>query len=151
MTDRPFDAKSVAEATEAAMKAFEREKDKLANLRQQLAESDETVRSKDRSIAMTFDVRGELVGMKFLTNKFRSMAPAELAHAIVETVQTGRTQFMEKLDAHLGDSLPGVKMSEIAAGKADLQAVAESLLGPIFGDMNGLFDQGKQSTKDKER
>src|SRR6201999_3937204 len=85
--DQPYDLAALAEKAEAAMRDFDTETERVAELQRQWADGsgDETVRAKDRSLSMTFNARGELVGMKFHGDKFRSMAAAELAHVIVET------------------------------------------------------------------
>ena len=143
MIDQPYDLAALAEKAEAAMRDFDTEKERVSELQQQWADGggDETVRAKDRSLSMTFNARGELVGMKFHGDKFRSMAAAELAHVIVETARSGRTLFLEKLDTQMGDAFPGLKMSELVSGKTDVNKVMESLfgfdpenVGSIFGD-----------------
>jgi DNA-binding protein YbaB len=156
---------SLAEATEAAMRTFEGEQRKLTDLQQKMEEDSSTVRSKDRSLSMTFDGRGELTGMKFHGTKFRSMAPAELAHLIVETVRAGRTQYLEKMSEDMGELMPGLNFADLASGQAKPGKILESMLGSLRGEMGDLFgdvfgtqppssdkpkDSGATKAKDKQ-
>lgn len=154
MTDHIFEHGSVAAATEAAMRAFEREQRKLVELHQKMEESTTEVRSKDRSLSMTFDGRGDLIGVKFQGNKFRSMAPAELAHVIVETVQAGRAQFLESMRESMSDggtvnTVGGVDFSELLSGKADPTKILGSLLPSMFGEAGGFFDGAQVDSQKK--
>jgi hypothetical protein len=131
----PPERLSAEDAAEAAMRTFEEERRKLSELHRKMDEDSSTVRAKDRCLSMTFDGRGELTAMKFLGTKFRSMAPAELAHVIVETVNEGRARSMKKLGESMGTGLPGVDFAELAAGKMDPEKLLEALLSPILGEM----------------
>jgi len=104
---------------------------------------------------MTFDGRGELTAVKFIGTKFRSMAPAELAHVIVDTVRVGRAQCMEKLAEGMSEmTLPGVDFAELATGKADPEKFLNALLSPIMGEMAdgvlGRPSKDNRSSKDTE-
>jgi DNA-binding protein YbaB len=129
-----------AMTTEAALRSFEDERRKLADLKEKMNEENITVRAKNRALSITFDGRGELASMKFLGTRFRSMAPAELAHVIVETVRAGRAQYVEKLGEQVGGSLAGVNFAELATGKADPAEVLESLVSPMMEEMGGIMD-----------
>jgi DNA-binding protein YbaB len=154
---------SLAEATEKAMQAFEGEQRKLTDLQEKMEEDSSTVRSKDRSLSMTFDGRGELTGMKFHGTKFRSMAPAELGHLIVETVRAGRTQYLEKMSENMGELMPGLNFADLAGGRVNPGQIMESMLGSLSGGMGDLFgdvfgtgspgkETGKESTaKDRNQ
>jgi hypothetical protein len=62
---------------------------------------------------MTFDGRGELTGVTFHGTRYRSIAPAELAHVLVETFREGRAQSMAKLNSFMGSSmLPNVDFTQ---------------------------------------
>lgn len=132
---------SLAEAAENAMRAFEGQQRKLTDLQQRMEEDSTSVRAKDRSLSLTFDGRGELTGMKFHGTKFRSMAPAELAHLIVETVRAGRTQYLEKMSENAGSSaLLGVDFADLATGRADPGKIVETMLAPLAGQMGELWE-----------
>ena len=64
-------------------------------------------------LSMTFDGRGELTGVTFHGTRYRSIAPAELAHVLVETFREGRAQSMAKLNSFMGSSmLPNVDFTQ---------------------------------------
>jgi hypothetical protein len=104
---------SAEEATEAALAALDAEERKLADLERTMAEETTTVRAKGRQLSMTFDGRGELTGVTFHGTRYRSIAPAELAHVLVETFREGRAQSMAKLNSFMGSSmLPNVDFTQ---------------------------------------
>ena len=72
---RITDAMAHLEATEAAVAKAEAE----------LREKSVTMRSPDRSVEVTVGHQGELVGLRFLEGKYRTMAAAELAAVVLET------------------------------------------------------------------
>ncbi|GAA3440167.1 YbaB/EbfC family nucleoid-associated protein [Kutzneria kofuensis] len=127
--------RSLDEANEAALAALEREQTKLAELTKVIEEENVTVRSKDRSLSMTFDGRGELTNISFNGVKYRSMAPAELAHLLVETIRSGRAQCVRKMADVMGESIvPGIDFTELATGKVNPMDVFEKLISPFVGD-----------------
>ncbi|MFI7124035.1 YbaB/EbfC family nucleoid-associated protein [Amycolatopsis sp. NPDC049868] len=142
----------LAAAAEAAMQAFEGEQRKLTELQQKVDDDSTTVRSKDRSLSMTFDGRGDLTAMKFLGTKYRTMAPAELAHLIVETVQAGRAQCMEKLVESMSGygGLPGINFGDLVAGRMDPGKLVESLFSP-FADKVDEEKGGSRPVKESEK
>ncbi|GAA5151919.1 MULTISPECIES: YbaB/EbfC family nucleoid-associated protein [Amycolatopsis] len=125
---------------DAAMSLLEKEQRRLKELSRMWQEERTTVHAKDRSLSMTFDGRGELVDMAFNGSKYRTIAPAELAHLIVETLRQGRAQSVEKMSRLMGsDALPGVDIAGLATGKVDVNEVLESLVAPM---LNGVADDG---------
>ncbi|GAA3366784.1 YbaB/EbfC family nucleoid-associated protein [Saccharopolyspora gregorii] len=82
------------------------EQRKLAEIGEVRQNETTTVQAKDRSLEMTFDGGGELSELKFNGTKYRNMAPAQLAHVIVETLQQGRAQAMAKMTAYHGIRCP---------------------------------------------
>ncbi|MCA1191282.1 MULTISPECIES: YbaB/EbfC family nucleoid-associated protein [unclassified Saccharopolyspora] len=131
---------------EAAMAALEQEQRKLAEISEVRENETTTVQAKDRSLEMTFDGSGELSELKFNGTKYRSMAPAQLAHVIVETLQQGRAQAMAKMTDLMGsDALPGIDLAGIAAGKVDPSSVIDALLSPM---LDGIVDDDDRPGKD---
>jgi hypothetical protein len=129
------DYKSVDEATDAALAALDREHRKLLDVTTAINEASTTVKSKDRSISMDFDGRGEITGITFHGSKYRSMAPAELSHVLLETIRAGRDECMQKMAAAMGgELLPGINFADMAAGKVDAEEVFQKLVSPFLGD-----------------
>jgi hypothetical protein len=129
------DFESVAQAAEAAHAAFEAEQERLSDLGRAMAEESTTVWAKGRQLSMTFDGRGELTGITFHGTKFRQMAPAELAHTLVQTMREGREQALAKLNSFMGSSvLPGVDFVELAHGEKSPKEIFDSLFSPILNE-----------------
>ncbi|MFL1381476.1 YbaB/EbfC family nucleoid-associated protein [Nocardiopsis protaetiae] len=82
------------------------------------SESAEAV-SKDRLVTARIDSAGELVDIKFNTQDYRDMAPAELGAAIVDVVRRARAVMAERVAATYQPFAPtGVDVA--AAIKGDL-------------------------------
>jgi DNA-binding protein YbaB len=145
--------RSLDDASEAAMAALEREQRKLANLTKVIDEETVTVRAKDRSLAITLDGRGEVTNIAFNGTKYRTMAPAELAHLLVETIRTGRAQCAQKLTEAMGQpQLPGIDFSELASGKVNPMEVFDKLITPFLDEnfTDGIVGRrGKESREGK--
>lgn len=143
MTDwLSLDSSTLDQAVENAARLFDEKRSKLADHRQFMAESTHTVQAKNKTLSMTFDGHGELTSMKFLDTRFRSMAPAELAHLIVETLRTGRAQCLDKISENIGSSLPGLDIAGLISGKSDPGTVFETLLNGMLGDGMGELPGG---------
>jgi hypothetical protein len=120
---------------EEAMAALQREREKLGKLSELWRDGRTTVRAKDQSLSMTFDGRGELVELVFNEGKYRSLAPAQLASVVVETLQRGKAESMAKVAEVMGTGTggaSGLDYGAVASGKADPQELLESLIGPML-------------------
>ncbi|QKV74010.1 YbaB/EbfC family DNA-binding protein [Amycolatopsis sp. Hca4] len=118
---------------EEAMAALQREREKLDKLSALWRDGRTTVRAKDQSLSMTFDGRGELVEMAFNEGKYRSLAPAQLASVVVETLQRGKAESMAKVAELMGTgSTSGLDYGAVASGKADPRELLDSLISPML-------------------
>ncbi|MEV7043713.1 YbaB/EbfC family DNA-binding protein [Amycolatopsis sp. NPDC051061] len=120
---------------EEALAALERERQKIGKLSEMWREGRTTIRAKDQSLSMTFDGRGELIELVFNESKYRSLAPAQLANVVLETLRRGKAECMAKMSEVMGTGGSGIDYGEVAAGKADPQQVLESLIGPMLGSV----------------
>ncbi|ANN15898.1 hypothetical protein SD37_09745 [Amycolatopsis orientalis] len=145
---------------EQALADLEREKQRLREVSKIWQESTTTVRAKDNSFSMTFDGRGEVSELSFHGSKYRSLAPAQLAHQIVAVMRQGRAEAMAKVESVMGTSgMTGLDFSAVASGEVDPIEMVNSLLGPMIEGLDGLgmkvplsFDEtepesGKKSDK----
>jgi hypothetical protein len=124
---------------EEAMAALGREREKLGKLGDLWKEGGTTVRAKDHSLSMTFDGRGELTELVFNEAKYRTLAPAQLASVVVETLQRGKAEVMAKMSEVMGtSSASGLNLQEIAAGKVDPQEILNTLIGPLLAGIEEL-------------
>nr|WP_285762000.1 hypothetical protein [Nocardiopsis ansamitocini] len=66
------------------------------------------------------NAKGELVELKFHTQKYRQMAPAELSAAVVDVIERARRQMAVKVTQAYAQFAPeGVDMDAIATGSFD--------------------------------
>lgn len=125
-----------------ALADLEREKAKLREVGKIWEEASTTVRAKDNSFAMTFDGRGELTELVFNGSKYRTLAPAHLAHLIVETLRAGRAQAVAKVQEVMGhnDSGSGARLdfAGLASGKVDPMDMVNELIGPLLEGLDGI-------------
>ncbi|MFE3270748.1 YbaB/EbfC family nucleoid-associated protein [Streptomyces sp. NPDC059215] len=107
---RITDAMAHLEATEAAVAKAEAE----------LREKSVTMRSPDRSVEVTVGHQGELVGLRFLEGKYRTMAAAELAAVVLETATQARTLMSRQVMAAFEPfTQPNAKVPELSGFDID--------------------------------
>lgn len=151
MTDWFSQYRSLDEATEAAMATVEREQRKISELTRQMDENTTTVRSKDRSFTVDFDGRGEVTGINFQGTRYRTMAPAEFSHLLVQTIQSGRALCTQKLAEAMGDELlPGVTFTDLASGNLSIEEVFEKVVSPFLGEDYNDGVLGRPAANEKE-
>lgn len=131
-----FSAADPDRALSDAWKALETEKQKIKELGKHWEEASTTVRAKDQSFDLTFDGRGELVDLAFNGERYRKLAPAQLAELIVETVGKGRAEAQQKVSDVVGQSeVQGLDLEGLMTGKVSPDKLIDSLLGPMLEGM----------------
>ncbi|MFC3449358.1 YbaB/EbfC family nucleoid-associated protein [Amycolatopsis speibonae] len=124
---------------EEALAALERQREKIGKLGEHWRDTRTTVRAKDQSLSMTFNGRGEIDELVFNEAKYRKLAPAQLAKAIVETLHSGRAESVAKTSELMGTgSVSGIDFQELASGKVDPMELLESLISPMLKQFGGL-------------
>lgn len=124
-----------------AMGALDKERGKLAELGK-IWEEQNTVWAKDQSLTMTFDGRGELLDLTFKGTKYRTMAPAQLAHTIMDTLRRGREEITARMNEVMGDDAPGgIDIAALTSGKISPLDMVNELIGPMMGGFDGMTDQ----------
>nr|WP_221382676.1 YbaB/EbfC family nucleoid-associated protein [Actinoplanes polyasparticus] len=113
---------------------FAEEQRKLAEFQKKMASASTVTESANKMVTATFDGRGELVKLVFNNTKYRSMAPAELATMVTDTIRRGRASAFGKIGEMAGGPvIPGVDFGDLAAGQVDLDKVVNSMLRSAFG------------------
>jgi DNA-binding protein YbaB len=96
----------------------------MARIQQELAETQTTVASKNHAISVTVDSRGELADIRFRTNSYRTMAPAELAQLLMDTVKAARTEARAAVAEAFAPLLPaGTPLLDMMNGTVDFEAM----------------------------
>jgi hypothetical protein len=121
------------QGTEDPMARLEGERRRLDDLGKVWNEEKTTVRAKDNTFSMTFDGRGDLTEVTFHGSKYKTIAPTELGHRIVETLRQGRTESLEKMAATMNpEGVPGLDVMGIATGKVDPRKAIDALMAPLL-------------------
>lgn len=139
MTD-PSGLGGLRRAADDAMRLLAAEKTKFDEISRVWREESTTVTTRDKSLSMTFDGRGELVDLTFNGSKYRSMPPAQLASLIMETLRRGRAESLEKLlEVAPVPELPGLDFTGIVNGTADPKDVVDKLIEPMLDGLEGVL------------
>ncbi|MFE6904681.1 YbaB/EbfC family nucleoid-associated protein [Streptomyces sp. NPDC057717] len=90
-------ALSISEKLAQAMAELEATQAGVAEAEKELRHVSITVRSKDRAVEATVGAQGELTALRFLDNKYRTMAASELAASVLESVGQAKTQMARRV------------------------------------------------------
>ena len=85
---------------------YERMRNGLADLQQQLARLQITVKSTDELVTATVNARGQLARVELDPRAYRELAPEELAASITATVRQAAEQATQQVSGLLRDYLP---------------------------------------------
>ncbi|WP_414495825.1 YbaB/EbfC family nucleoid-associated protein [Streptomyces sp. CRN 30] len=114
-----------------AMAELENVQAAVARAEERLRSSAASVRSRDRAVEVTVGPGGELTGVKFLDNKYRSMNAAQLSASVMEAVDRARTQMArEVMDTFAPLTEPSAEVPELRGVDVDW----ERIFGPVLGD-----------------
>jgi DNA-binding protein YbaB len=94
------------ETTQQAANKLRQRLDGLLQVREKVQESRTQVRSADGMITVVVDGRGELSSITFGNAKWRRMPPAELAAALVQTINKARVESRDELMRAYSPFLP---------------------------------------------
>lgn len=78
-------------------------------------------------VSATVNARGEIAELRFHTDKYRMMAPAELASAVVEVVERARRDVAQQVSTAMGGLVPGDTSAREQAVAGDPTALLEEL------------------------
>ncbi|NWJ70117.1 YbaB/EbfC family DNA-binding protein [Pseudonocardia sp. ICBG1122] len=134
-------------AIDEALARLDRERRKIDELSRVWNEETTTVHSRDRSFSLTLDGRGDLAGVAFNGNRYRTLAPAELAQMLVDTMRTGRVEALERMaEVMHADDRPNLDIVGMATGKVDPNTILEELIGPML-DSIGMGDRVRRDDR----
>ncbi|MGW2276427.1 YbaB/EbfC family nucleoid-associated protein [Streptomyces sp. NPDC001770] len=118
----------------AVMGQLEERREQLLASRESIAARRVKTTSKDRMITVELGSQSEIRELKFNTEQYRSMAPAELSKALVEVLEKARTQLREELLAEAAPMLDlGRQMRESMLGGSPLAS--------LIGDVGRLWPE----------
>ncbi|MFJ3492509.1 YbaB/EbfC family nucleoid-associated protein [Streptomyces sp. NPDC086091] len=121
-----------------AMAELESVQAAVAQAEERLAGASATVRSRDRAVEVTVGAAGELTGLKFLDNKYRSMNASQLAQSVMEAVGRGRAQMAQEVMDTFGPlTAPSTELPELRGIDIDWDRIFGSALGGEPGGGHG--------------
>lgn len=92
---------------EDLMELYRRQREQIAETQQKLLEVSATATAPGRVVTITVGARGEVTSVTFPTQRYRKMAPAELATVLVSTISEARAQAAEETTALMANLFPG--------------------------------------------
>ncbi|MFC3995817.1 YbaB/EbfC family DNA-binding protein [Nocardiopsis sediminis] len=105
-----------------------------------MASATEEAVSKDRAISAKINAEGDLVELKFRTNAYKSMAPAELSAAITDVIKSARDRMQDRvLKAYAPFAPEGIDMEAARSGGFD----PAQMLADLGLDKLDFPDQGR--------
>jgi len=112
---------------ESALANLRFQQEKIREFGVAMAGRTTSVTSKDRMLSVAVDSNGRLVEMKFRGNRYRSLAPAELASLIIDTVAKAQeTASREALDA-VAELVPDAfQLARLKSGELDLDEMFDA-------------------------
>ena len=112
-----------------------------------LATAETTASAKDKTIEATVNSQGRLIGLKFRGDRYRDLAPAELATKVVEVVRQAQTEASAAATAAFAGLLPGILPDLSADDGFDFDAMfdeaVEKAEQPMFPGDDGLVADQK--------
>ncbi|GGQ79311.1 hypothetical protein GCM10010216_46500 [Streptomyces flaveolus] len=115
-----------------------------AEAQEKLTRSSATATSRDRTVEATVGAQGQLSGIRFLDNRFQSMAGPQLAASILEAAEKARAD----MAARVMDVF--TPLTELSAGYSDVPGAAtdwEAIFGQVLGGVTG----SRPATADDQR
>ncbi|GHH80319.1 hypothetical protein GCM10018793_35230 [Streptomyces sulfonofaciens] len=116
----PGTPESVSERLARAMAELEATEAAVAKAEEELRGASVTLRSKDRAVEVTVTAQGELTGLRFLENKYRTMAASELAASVLDVVGRARMQMARRvMDTFQPFTEPSAQVPELTGVDID--------------------------------
>ncbi|MFH8579371.1 YbaB/EbfC family nucleoid-associated protein [Streptomyces zaomyceticus] len=122
-----------------AMSALHDQRDRMLAAKRELDAATASVTSKDRMVSVTVGPQGQVVSMTFHTKAYQSMAPAELAAALIAVLNEARA----KMGSHVIEHIKGFQdfgghlrsVTGLAGTPDDMDELLKPLraMAPSFG------------------
>jgi hypothetical protein len=115
----PFDMSGFSEASIDELRAkFDNRMAELATMQKDMQALSASATSPQRLLTVTVGAQGEVTGVKFHSDGYRSMAQPELEHVILKTTQVARGKVMSKLKGLMAPLAPaGVDIDDLMEGR----------------------------------
>lgn len=116
-----------------------------------LATTETTAVSKDKTIEATVNSQGRLLGLKFRGDRYRDLAPAELASKIAEVVRQAQSEAATAATAAFAGLLPGIMPDLSPDSGFDFDAMFDDAVDkarqPMFPGDDGVVEHRDKGDK----
>jgi DNA-binding protein YbaB len=120
---------------EQAYTELERGRAAIEAIHRDLATAETERTSRNRALTITVDSRGAVTRIKFNNNTYRTMAGAELAQLLVDTIALAREEAVARTAERFRSVLPaGTPLQGMLAGKVDLDGMVRAAMAAAAGD-----------------
>jgi DNA-binding protein YbaB len=114
---------------EQAMAEFEQQKAAVTEFERDISAARTTVTPKSRAVSVTVDGRGDLAELRFPTRAYRTMAPAELAGLLIDTIRDAQKEARDKAAQMFHSLMPaGSPVLDMLSGPVDFDATMSEIL-----------------------
>ncbi|QDY80310.1 YbaB/EbfC family nucleoid-associated protein [Streptomyces qinzhouensis] len=125
----------IQERLAEAVARLEQTQRAVAAAEQRLRGAGVTVRSRDRSVEVTVDSRGQLADVRFLDGKYRTMGASQLTAAVLEAARQGQAEMARTV---LDTFQP---LSEAVGGRPRIEGSGVDW-GQVFGPLVETVERG---------
>jgi DNA-binding protein YbaB len=131
------------DAVEKLMAEYQQQLEKLGEHQRKMSELTGTAASQRKQVSVTVGPQGELLELKFLTDAYREMAPAELSKIIIDTFSAARNALVAQQRELMAANAPaGVNIGALFGPDADLTKAAPRT--PFMSDaLREYVDNGR--------
>jgi DNA-binding protein YbaB len=134
---------------ESALADLRAKQEQLREFGSAMAAQKTEVTSKNRMVSATVDSYGRLVDLAIKGSRYRTLAPAELAKVIVETVAKAQEKASKQTMAAAAEAVPqAFELGGLTGGDLDLDAMFDAAVRfseqPIFNGQFGGAESGKE-------
>ncbi|GHG03239.1 YbaB/EbfC family nucleoid-associated protein [Streptomyces hydrogenans] len=127
-----------------AMSALHEQRDKMLEAKRELDAATTSVTSRDRMVSVTVGPQGQVISMTFHTKAYQSMAPAELAAALVTVLNEARarmgSEVIERIKGFQDFSGHLRSVTGLAGTPVEMDELLKPLraMAPAFGQEESL-------------
>ncbi|GAA3438160.1 YbaB/EbfC family nucleoid-associated protein [Kutzneria kofuensis] len=109
------------DAVEKLMAEYQQQLEKLGEHQRKMSELTGTGVSQRKQVSVTVGAQGQLMELKFLTDSYRDMAPAELSNLIIDTFAAARNELIKQQRELMAANAPaGLNVDALFGPDADL-------------------------------
>lgn len=137
----------IGDEIEQLLELYQQQRTQALEAQRKVEEISVTVTAPKRALTVTVDGNGNITGMTFPTQAYRTMASAELAAMVMKTVAEAKAKALSQMSELMSVMMPeGVSMADMQRGKVSIDRV---LPADIFDDpiLAALLGPGRDAKR----